>query len=253
MNRLRAFTPLWALALACSSPPDECDLDVRQSAIKFATPDAGVAPAVAAASVVAVYWEQADRHQDALFACTATRIAQATYLTARHCVADDDAVVLRFGDESRSSACAGAVRRVVRVTRVMLHPELDLALLVSDETTSSDDELAAAMVIGRAQPPPGQLLYIAGYGLTEHGSLEELRALEVTVTGVQASQVEVQGIGGGACVGDSGGPLYSLEGEHVTLRGVLSTGSASCLGADQYVNVADARDWIHDAIRTRQR
>ena len=246
MKPMRAFIPL-CLTLACSSSTDECGFGVHTSGIRFATADAGVAPEVVSASVVGVYLEQPDQH--ASLACTATRVAPAAYLTARHCVSDDGgALVLRAGTRAPASACAGRRLRAVRVAQTDLHPELDLALLVSDEPKSVPERVPS-MVVSSIPPSPGELLYIAGYGLTEQWSLGELRSLGAAVTTVGNTQIEVQGVGGGACVGDSGGPLYSLENDQATLRGVLSTGSASCLGADQYVNIAEAHDWIRNKLR----
>src|SRR5690606_8091292 len=115
-------------------------------------------------------------------------------------------------------------------------------LLFTNEPSGSisQDEL---MTLTTSAPKPGSRSYLAGFGLTEGNTMGELRALEATVLAVSHDTVIVQGIGGGACGGDSGGPLFSADGSH-TLFGVLSTGSASCLGKGYYVNVQAASEWV---------
>lgn len=126
--------------------------------------------------------------------------------------------------------------------RILAHATLDLVLLFTGDPLDSvsQNEL---MTLSTSAPEMGSRLILAGFGITEQHITGELRALEATVLAVSDDRLTVQGIGGGACVGDSGGPLFSADGS-LTLFGVLSTGSASCLGKDYYVNVLAASDWV---------
>lgn len=127
------------------------------------------------------------------------------------------------------------------VQRVLAHPTLDLALLYIDEPVDegSDEYMDLAPTVAET----GSLLFIAGFGLTERYTMGELRAIEATLLEVEAERLTVQGLGGGACVGDSGGPLFAFDGTY-QLMGVLSTGSASCWGKDYYVNLMAAQEWL---------
>lgn len=237
-------------ALGCASSPSQCEaLDRVESAIKYESRDAGIAPIPASRSIVAVYVE-VDDFSEPRFACTATRIGDRSYLTARHCLPEvatsappAPVVFLSATSRSASSNCDHDIV-LLPVARVTAHATLDLALLVTDQDPLVD-EPPDFMRLSRAFPKLSDALVIAGYGLTESGSKESLRSLHAEVVELGAHEITVQGLGGGACVGDSGGPLYVTDDSNVTtLFGVLSKGSASCLGRDVYVDVSGAGDWI---------
>ncbi len=65
------------------------------------------------------------------------------------------------------------------------------------------------------------------------------------VTSVEESFIITDGAGvSGACNGDSGGPLLTRDASgELQLAGVLSGGSASCTGVDEYVRADAIADW----------
>jgi hypothetical protein len=176
--------------------------------------------------------------------CSGVFVNQSWVLTAAHCLVIDDAEVL-----VRTSGGGSLPAKVVDRVR---HPSTDVALLqVVLETGSSPDfePLAIAGATDDAatrSPTAGEVVAIAGYGLTEHGDARELRFLAEPIVATEAATVRVSGYGAnGACAGDSGGPLLvrARDGS-VAVLGVLSTGSTSCREEDRYVRVDVIRDWV---------
>jgi hypothetical protein len=165
-------------------------------------------------------------------------------LTAKHCtlgLGPADLVATpawkRLGEQQ---ACASVEHAVLRIFE---HPSLDLALVLVPDDGGSE----AILPLADAAPDTGGEVLLAGFGLTEANKLGEFRALSAQVVGVDSAFVVVQGRGGGACLGDSGGPLISKSEPRVSF-GVLSQGSASCLGKDYYVNLWHAAGWVGQVI-----
>ncbi len=186
--------------------------------------------------------------------CTGTRIAAGVVLTAGHCVRDvpidhlsvRTAASQALSQESPDDDCASSPPPPVDSSPVLdavEHAELDLAVLHVEEAL--DRPFA-----GRAQAPLAvdRTATIAGFGTTETFERGALRAIDVDVLAVDDHWITVQARGGGACTGDSGGPLYTWAEGQVTLHGVLSRGSASCLGKDEYVPLVAASGWIESVL-----
>lgn len=254
LRTLLHFLPVLC-AVSCAEPGLECsELATATNPIKFATPDAGVHPLAATGALFALRTRSLELDDSpAEHVCTATRLDASTFLTARHCTVGYAPHALELAPAPRTEA-----RRTVdcldsdteqpeglAVVRILEHESLDLALAFTAEPDTAKPEPTErdSMHLATSAPAPGDILLLAGFGLTERSELGELRALEATVLDVTADTVTIQGIGGGACVGDSGGPLFSLDGT-LALYGVLSTGSASCLGRDYYVNLHAAGEWL---------
>jgi secreted trypsin-like serine protease len=82
---------------------------------------------------------------------------------------------------------------------------------------------------------------IAAYGLTERGQMRALRFLATTLQRIDPATTTItvnSGPTAGACGGDSGGPLFvATQDDGWQLAGILSVGSAYCLGEDTFIDV----------------
>ncbi len=96
----------------------------------------------------------------------------------------------------------------------------------------------------------GDLVEMAGFGITLSSRSQSLEFLVEPVTEIDAERITVDGFGeSGACNGDSGGPLLvrDTDGRAVVL-GVLSVGSGTCVDHDRYVRLDALRDWIESVV-----
>jgi hypothetical protein len=84
-------------------------------------------------------------------------------------------------------------------------------------------------------------LAVAGFRITLKPWSRELRWWRVMVTSIIPGAVVVKGIGDAACFGDSGGPLLNASGDIV---GILTRGSGSCRGVDEYLLLGPLREWL---------
>ena len=96
----------------------------------------------------------------------------------------------------------------------------------------------------------GDVVELAGYGLTEANTAGNLRFAAEPIVAVAAASITVGGSGEtGACAGDSGGPIL-VRGPDGAPRvaGVLSLGAPSCVGEDRYERLDAIQDWIASTI-----
>jgi hypothetical protein len=201
--------------------------------------------------------------------CTATAVARTLLLTAAHCVqpgADYKLVDREPGQQP-------AFKDVARIER---DPQFDLKRLFAHLATAdvalirlvdplpmriptapigADDETVAV----------GDILTVAGYGVTVHGAdrLDGMvRAAALVVTGQPGSlQIRLfdpatkgESAGLGACTGDSGAPALRDENGILTIIGVVSwsTGpnlSGGCGGLTGITPLVRYRSWIFDTAR----
>lgn len=184
--------------------------------------------------------------------CTGTRIARGVVLTAGHCVrdvgmdelsvrtAEGQALALEATRKTDGCAPGGlAPGQSFPVLDMVRHHESDLAVLYLAEAADLPSAVRARVPLANDQPAA-----IAGFGTTETLERGTLRAIEVDVLSVTAQWITIQARGGGACTGDSGGPLYTWSEGRLMLHGVLSRGSATCYGKDDYVPLLGANEWI---------
>jgi hypothetical protein len=245
------------LALACNaSPPVACP-EQRQQAILGGDPHWPLADEGQAAALVRI---DVVRGGQVVDLCTGTFVAAGWVVTARHCVAALEPAGLRVvtGEGARltppepAGACdqpAGALT----VLAIHQHPELDLALLrvPARSPVPAIHPLTADVPLA----PPGGALFVAGYGLDEAASPGTRRFARATLEEEAGgfAYVHVQGRGG-ACFGDSGGPLLLDQGGVATVAGVLNIGSGDCLGSDRYQLLSPAREWLATRLgRTEHR
>jgi len=149
------------------------------------------------------------------------------------------------------------------VRTVVPNPDFDVALLQT-ATDPVDDGGAASVSLSDVVPIQiaymsnlaiGDAVEIAGYGLTGAGALQLLQFVVEPIVAMDSASITVDGSGtGGACAGDSGGPLLARQSDGpVVLEGLLSVGDATCRGDDTYVRIDLVSDWIDQVAGTISR
>jgi hypothetical protein len=151
-------------------------------------------------------------------------------------------------DETQLVVAAGP-GTAVSVRSVVRHPLQDVALLELELPAAGGFPSMTPIAFESREGVPitsdsaGEL---AGYGLDEAGQTNHRHFLIERVTDVSDEAVTVSGFGrSGACGGDSGGPLLmrAIDGS-LTVAGVLTMGSESCVGQDMFVRTSAIQDWI---------
>jgi hypothetical protein len=184
--------------------------------------------------------------------CSGTFVAPAWVVTARHCLQIQSIAVAVEGG-------TGTSWTVLPVTRAVASPDVDVALLQVD-TSAGSDAGAIDAVAGIASIAPGgattgdlavgDVVEVAGYGITENRTVGDLRFLTEAISDIDPSTIIVDGRGAsGACEGDSGGPLL-LRGPDGAARvaAILAIGSDSCTGTDEYVRLDAIQAWVQATV-----
>lgn len=169
--------------------------------------------------------------------CSGVLIAPTTVLTAAHCLRGSVAATAHF--------ITGIATSVVGVRSVRTHPDLDLAMLELEEAILSIEPLQPLQV-SEVQPATGATVQVGGYGRTETGALGERRFLTGQIVQVTSTLFRIEAGGrGAACDGDSGGPVLVRDASgRASIVGVLSSGSTTCAGIDNYVRVSAGTPWL---------
>ncbi len=142
--------------------------------------------------------------------------------------------------------------KIRRIQKVIQHPNLDLAILVLDEEIPN----GFTPVQLKAPMPTAGSLFLAGFGMTDIKKPSwpsRLKRTELPVESLQDPQfIRLEQIGStGACSGDSGGPVYTIENNQIVVGGILHGGLMShglCLGSVLYTRIDIALDWIKENI-----
>jgi hypothetical protein len=250
------------IAVACSSaasigqPPADaqtCPPSTEQALINGATTESflGLSDSQLDAIVQVV---DATRPTDGPL-CSGTFIAPDWVVSAQHCL-----VIPSLSISIHGSSPGSPPIFLLPVTRSIAHSTRDVALLHVDlpltdggSVTDAGSPQFAPLLngpAGGAELAIGDVLELAGYGITETGGTRQLRFLAESVTAIDDTTISVNGFrANGACAGDSGGPILarSADGSAVIL-GVLSEGSSSCTGQDVYARLDNLKDWVAEAI-----
>ncbi len=201
--------------------------------------------------------------------CSGVAIARDLVLTAAHCVmAGSDYKLVVFGADGKPS-----LKTIATIAR---HPQFD-AEAVRRHRVTADVALLKFAEAGlearrcRSVPPTckvavGDPFLVAGYGLATPGdgrSGGTVRTATLVATGQPGSlQIRLmdpatrnERAGLGACVGDSGGPVFTNAGGALAVIGVVSwsTGpknSEGCGGLTGVTPLTRYRAWIVEQAKT---
>lgn len=215
---------------------------------------AGTAPTSIARSVVLIVGSRGN-------SCTGVALAPNLVLTAAHCVLP--------GAEYKIVEFDSARQPLLRdVTSVTAHPKFDLQTMLAHRATADVALLRLAAPLASVEPAtlgpvltvtPGDAFTVAGMGVTVRGDGKSggtIRAAALVATGKPGNlQIRLldpttrgEKPGLGACTGDSGAPVFAMNGAPAVI-GVVSwsTGpgnSAGCGGLTGVTPLFLYRDWI---------
>lgn len=215
---------------------------------------AGAAPDAIARSVVLIVGSRGN-------SCSGVALAPDLVLTAAHCVLPGaDYKIVEF-DAARQPLLRD-------VTSVTAHPKFDLRAMLAHRATADLALVKLAAPLGDVEPAslgpvlavaPGDAFTVAGLGVAVRGDGKSggtVRAASLVATGRPgtlqirlvdaATQGEKPGLG--ACTGDSGAPVFAMNGPPAVIGLVSwSTGpgnSGGCGGLTGVTPLFLYRDWV---------
>jgi hypothetical protein len=178
--------------------------------------------------------------------CSGVLVDERHVLTAAHCAPDPGAELrLRFGSGT------GAAKLEAHARVAAVNPDIDLMVLELSEPPGEDIgvvplPVASALPAGFAAK---SLVQLAGFGRAADGSSGQRGFSVEQVQRIADATIRVTAHGlGGACFGDSGGPLL-VRGDdgRVYVLGILASGTTSCFGQDSYARVDALGEWLRDS------
>jgi hypothetical protein len=241
---MRGLTALAILSASCGDPGVTCRVAASQEALTNAAAHADYLGLEAReeAAIVRVTFEFAEGDVEEI--CSGVLIAQGVVLTAKHCAHAFDPVAIsvhvELGGDSEPLVSPASI--------IAAHEDLDLLLLSMDDAPS-DPSLVATLPLAQGEPASlreGSLVQVAGFGRDADGVLGRRGFLIAELLLVEERELLVSAGGlGGACFGDSGGPMV-VRADDGTARtvGILSSGAPNCFGEDSFTRVDVAAEWI---------
>ena len=191
--------------------------------------------------------------------CTGIVLTPRIILTAAHCLRAPSDMLVHFRDPDGAPV-------VVEVVAKLVHPDyradaaqrrlrsIDVGLL--ETKTALPSRFRAPNFSEGEPPPPGDAVIVVGYGITREGEPKSggaLRAGQLRVREPRSGVllwVAPENGEGGACSGDSGGPIYADDDKTVVAAVAWTEGLAGhkCGALTQGVLLAPLRAWIETAI-----
>ena len=193
--------------------------------------------------------------------CTGVVLAPRVILTAAHCVAAIGDMRVHYRDDAGRPV-------LIEVDAIAVHPgyradaaarrvvSIDLALVRT--RTPIDPRFSAAALDADGVVAVGRPLRILGYGVAREGEGSSAGVLRGAALRVRAPLSKVllwaedpDDAGGGACAGDSGGPILADDTRQVLAISAWSTGGGArhCGTITQGPLVAPQRGWIDGVLR----
>jgi S1-C subfamily serine protease len=194
--------------------------------------------------------------------CTGVVVAPRVVLTAAHCIVSIDNMRIYYRGEDGEAVLreimAAAVHPLYRADAAAKRTKsIDLALIETRLPLAARFSPAALDDSGVAKI--GQPLRIFGYGVGREGEGKSAGVLRAAKLAVRAPLSAIliwaedpQHQGAGACTGDSGGPIVSMDGDRVIAITAWSAGAGHggrCGALTQGALVAPQAGWIDEILR----
>jgi hypothetical protein len=195
--------------------------------------------------------------------CTGVVIAPRVVLTAAHCLKSTDNMRIGYRSENGepvfleiAKAVAHPLYRAESITKRVV--SIDLALI--ETRAPLGPRFSPALLDDSGVATLGQRLRIFGYGVGREGdgkSAGVLRGATLTarapLNAVLLWAADPSGQGAGACTGDSGGPIVSVESAKVMAITAWSAGAhrgSFCGALTQGALIGPQSDWIAGVLKT---